>query len=104
MMLAPNSVPLTTPGSSNLEPRSSGNKLRFQLRMNWKLSLALLALLATHVGRAQTPRPSDAAALEQEGKLVEATAAWRAIVAANPRDAAAFASLGFVLSEQAQYE
>jgi tetratricopeptide (TPR) repeat protein len=72
--------------------------------MNWKLSLALLALLGANMGSAQIPRPSEAVALEQEGKLAQATAAWRSIVTAKPKDAEAFASLGFVLSEQEQYE
>ena len=53
---------------------------------------------------AQTPTPSDAQALEQSGKLAEAAEVWRGVVAKNPRDAAAWASLGVDLSRLQQYQ
>src|SRR5437868_13440434 len=68
---------------------------------NWKLSLAILALFLPTLAAAQTP--SDAMALEQQGRLAEASNAWRAVTVKNPRDAAAFASLGTVLSRQDKY-
>ncbi|HEX4427460.1 MAG TPA: tetratricopeptide repeat protein, partial [Terriglobales bacterium] len=53
---------------------------------------------------AQTPSPAEAVALQQQGKYPEAADAWQAITKANPRDAAAFASLGVVLSKLEKYE
>ena len=44
----------------------------------------------------------NAIALEQQGKS-EAAQVWRAVTARNPTDAAAFASLGVVLSKQQKY-
>src|SRR5437868_15072679 len=65
--------------------------------------IALVAFVLPLIASAQAT-PSDAMALEQQGKLAEATKAWRAVTAQNPRDAAAFASLGVVLSKQQKYE
>ena len=45
----------------------------------------------------------DAISLEQQGKLPEAAQAWRAVIARDPKDAGAFASLGVVLSKQRKY-
>lgn len=42
-------------------------------------------------------------ALEKQGKLGQAEQAWLAITQRNPKDAAAFASLGFVLSREQNY-
>ena len=53
---------------------------------------------------AQASTPSDALALEQQGRLAEAARVWRAVILKNPHDAAAFASLGVVLSKQQQYQ
>ena len=53
---------------------------------------------------AQAPGPADAVALEQQGKLPEAAQAWRVVVRRNPHDAAAFASLGLVLSREEKFE
>src|SRR5438067_9344508 len=51
----------------------------------------------------QNPTPSDAIALEQQGRLTEAEKGWTLIVKRTPRDAGAFASLGVVLSKQQKY-
>src|SRR5712672_3877063 len=52
----------------------------------------------------QAPSPGQAQALEQQGNLADAEQAWRKITEANPKAAAAFASLGLVLSKQGKYE
>lgn len=69
-------------------------------------SLLFSAVLATAqtTQRLPTATPSEALALEQQGKLAEAEKTWRQITQANPHDAAAFASLGLVLSKQGKYE
>jgi len=68
------------------------------------LSAILLAtLLFSSLADAQAATPSEAVALEQQGKLAEATEVWGAVVAKNPRDAGAFASLGIDLSRQHKY-
>lgn len=64
----------------------------------------LFLFLCARQTSAQALTPSEAQALEQQGKLPEAEQAWRHIAEANPRDAAAFASLGLVLSRQEKYE
>ena len=70
----------------------------------WKLGCLAFVLLSTALANAQAPTPSEAQALEQQGKLPEAEKSWRQITQANPQDAAAFASLGLVLSRQGKYE
>ena len=57
------------------------------------------------LARAQTSVPSSSAAiaLEQQGKLAEAAQVWQAMTERNPRDAAAFASLGVVYSKEQKY-
>ena len=55
------------------------------------------------LANAQSPKPADAIALEQQGRLAEAEKAWTQIVQQSPRDAAALASLGVVLSKQEKY-
>ena len=47
--------------------------------------------------------PSDALALEQQGKFAEAAEAWRAVVVRDPKDAGAFASLGLDLARLEKY-
>lgn len=64
--------------------------------------LAVSLFLAAPLS-AQTANPSEAIALQQAGKLPEAEQAWRQVVQQNPRDSAAFASLGVVLSRQEKY-
>ena len=73
-----------------------------------KLGCAAVLFFSTIAAAAQTtpksPNPSEALALEQQGKLAEAEEAWTQITQANPRDAVAFASLGLVLSKQGKYQ
>ncbi|HYL61243.1 MAG TPA: tetratricopeptide repeat protein, partial [Candidatus Methylomirabilis sp.] len=70
-----------------------------------RLRLLVLALLWGTCASGQTvpPTPAQAQALEQQGKLDEAARVWQAVVAQNPRDAAALASLGVVFSKQQKY-
>src|SRR6266436_5294950 len=69
----------------------------------WKLGCISVALFSGLLANAQIPTPDQAVALEQQGKLAEAEKNWRQITQADPRDAAAFASLGLVLSKQGKY-
>jgi tetratricopeptide (TPR) repeat protein len=71
---------------------------------NWKLQLAAVALVLSGFARAQASTPAQAIALEQQGKLAEAARVWRAVTQRNPKDAAAFASLGVVLSKEQKYD
>src|SRR5712664_4442587 len=70
----------------------------------YKLACIAFALVSPLLVTAQTPTPSQALALEQQGKLAEAEQTWRQIAEANPQDAAAFASLGLALSKQGKYD
>src|SRR6202041_1379714 len=72
-------------------------------KKNWIIIVATIMVQLSLLGNAQTPTPSDAIALEQRGELDEATRAWIAVTRHNPGDAAAFASLGVVLSKQQKY-
>src|SRR5712664_288652 len=69
-----------------------------------KLACIAFLLSSAVLANAQTPTPSQALALEQQGKLAEAEQTWRQIAEANPQDAAAFASLGLALSKQGKYD
>ena len=66
-----------------------------------KLTVILLALLAT--SWAQSNTPAAAIALEQKGDLPQAAQAWRSFIASHPTDAGAYASLGVVLAKQQKY-
>src|SRR5205807_10389613 len=84
--------------------------LRFnliQIGMNpGKYKIAAIVLLwpiFVNVMAPQASGPSDAAALEQQGKFFEAAEIWRAVTEHNPHDAAAFASLGIDLARQQKY-
>ena len=68
------------------------------------LLFVILSLLSSLSLRAQTPTPADAMAFEQQGSLAEAERTWRLITQNTPDDAAAFASLGLVLSKETKYE
>src|SRR2546428_8246541 len=70
----------------------------------WRRFLLAIALLLPTSATAQNPSPSDALALEQQGKLEEAAGAWRSVTQRNPKDAAAFGSLGVVLSKEQKYQ
>src|SRR5260221_2287145 len=66
-----------------------------------KITIAFFSLAL--VTAAQSADPATALALEQAGKLPEAAEAWRAVVKSTPRDAAAWAGLGLVLSRMQNY-
>jgi len=68
----------------------------------WKLICAVSVLLSPVSVNAQTP--ADALALQEQGKLAESAQAWRAVARRNPKDAAAFASLGVVLAKEQKYD
>ena len=75
----------------------------------WKSKLAAVALFLPisflPIGlSAQASRPSDALALEQQGKLAEAAEVWRTVIQKDPDDAAAVASLGVILSKEHKYQ
>ena len=87
-------------------------KLGFAALMTRKLHWCVVALFLFAVlpiclfsirGSAQTATPSDAIALQQEGKWLEAAEAWRAVIRNHPNDAGAYASLGVVLSKGEKY-
>ena len=67
------------------------------------LKAVVLTLFLPLLAAAQTANPADAIALEQQGKLAEAAKVWRAVIVHNPKDAAALASLGVVLSKEEKY-
>jgi tetratricopeptide (TPR) repeat protein len=66
--------------------------------------LTLLALLSSVPLKAQTPTPEAAIAFERQGNFADSEKTWRAIVQRDPKDAAALASLGLVLSKQGKYD
>jgi len=73
-----------------------------------KLAVCLGLLLASssaecQAGAAAKSQRSEALALEQQGKLPEAEAAWQEIARAHPADAEAFAELGLVRARQEHY-
>ena len=68
-----------------------------------KIVLVVLALATPVPLCSQAYTPAEAIALEQQGKYADAAQAWSAVTRANPRDAAAFASLGVVLSREQKY-
>ena len=62
------------------------------------------ALLASSGVRAQSAKPEDALAFEQQQKWPEAVQVWKAVTARNPNDAAAFAALGVDFSRLQKYD
>jgi len=68
-----------------------------------RLMSAVLVLSLAVYAAGQTVTPSDAIALERQGRTAEAEQAWRAVTLQNPRDAGAFASLGVALARQEKY-
>src|SRR5215469_10834504 len=69
-----------------------------RIKQLYSIGIFAFVLVTNIISRAQTPQ--DAITLEQQGKLDDATRAWQAITRRDPNDAAAFASLGVVLSKQ----
>src|SRR3989440_8125794 len=78
------------------------SSLLYSMKM-WKLGCVAVVLFSGLLANAQTSTPAQALELEQQEKLAEAEKSWRQITQADPRDAAAFASLGLVLSKQGKY-
>lgn len=68
------------------------------------LQFAGVSMLLGSAAFAQAPSPSNAQALEASGKFAEAAQVWRGFVRSNPRDAAAWASLGVDLSRLQEYQ
>ncbi len=90
-------VDWNTPQNSD-EDRGEPRFLNMKIyRTVWILAACLFA------GALQAQTPRDAIALEQRGQLEDAARAWQAITRRNPQDAAAFASLGVVLSKDEKY-
>lgn len=75
--------------------------------VQWGILFAIMLIVAGSNCPGQTAAASsrrDAAfALEQQGKNVEAEAAWRKILENQPNDAEAYAHLGFLESRQQHY-
>ncbi len=61
-----------------------------------------MVLLCCAIVAAQAPNASDAISLQQQGRLADAETAWRTVWRRS-KDAAAFASLGVVLSREQKY-
>lgn len=80
-----------------------GIPLAFQLLMRTCSRALALFILLSLTASAQRNSPSNAIALEHEGKLAEAADSWRAFLRQHSNDAAAYASLGVVLSKQQKY-
>src|ERR1043166_2078730 len=71
--------------------------------MLWNGVLVIATLLVCPWAAAQKPSASEALALEREGKFAEAAGAWRLVVKEEPRNAAAWASLGLDLARTQDY-
>jgi tetratricopeptide (TPR) repeat protein len=67
------------------------------------LRIIVVVLMVSSHAFAQAPGPSEAQALERNGKLPEAATVWRSVTQRDPRNAAAWASLGVVLAKLQQY-
>ena len=70
---------------------------------HWLPRFTVIFLTLLTAAGAQSNTPAEAIALEQKGRLPQAAEAWRSFIAAHPRDAAAYASLGVVLAKQQEY-
>ena len=71
---------------------------------SWKSLLVVAVLLLQAFASPQTATPAQAIALEEQGKLPEAIAAWQHVTQQNPQDAGAFASLGVDLAKETKYK
>ena len=83
------------------------NGLRPPVHLGFICWIALAA--AAGAVPAQSPQPADpqrqaAFSLEQQGRVTDAEGAWRAILAAHPGDAEAYAHLGFLEAHQEHYK
>ena len=70
----------------------------------WKLTAIILSFLFAIPAFGQTGTPEEAMALEKQGKLEEAVKVWRTVIQQNPRHAAAYASLGVILSKLQKFD
>ena len=68
------------------------------------LALAVSAAGSTLPIAAQTDARQTASALEQQGRMAEAEAAWHSVLKAHPADAEAFAHLGLLEARQEHYK
>ena len=73
-----------------------------------RFCLTLILLGSCSLGLAQTPKPVDAQrqtamALEQQGKNVEAEAAWQTVLKVHPTSPEAYAHLGLLEARQEHY-
>lgn len=70
------------------------------------VSVALLSWISVTcwAQAAKSQQSDEAFALEQQGKVQEAEAAWRAVIKAEPEDAEAYAHLGFLEARQEHYK
>ena len=78
-------------------------KLRTFIGVLWLTTACMVSCLAQQVPARESQRQS-ALAFEQEGKLVEAEAGWRALLASQPDDAEAYAHLGLLEARQEHYK
>jgi tetratricopeptide (TPR) repeat protein len=78
-------------------------KLRTFIGVLWLTTACMVSCLAQPVPARESRRQS-ALAFEQEGKLVEAEAGWRALLASQPDDAEACAHLGLLEARQEHYK
>jgi tetratricopeptide (TPR) repeat protein len=78
-------------------------KLRTFIGVFWLTTACMVSCLARHAPARESQRQS-ALALEQEGKLAEAEAGWRALLARQPDDAEACAHLGLLEARQEHYK
>ena len=62
-----------------------------------------VTLFSARTSYAQSAAAAQAMAAQQQGNFAEAEKDWRAAVAQDPRDAVAYANLGFVLAHQNKY-
>lgn len=69
------------------------------------IAVAALACVACHAQQGTTADGArdQAFAMEQQGQFTEAEAAWRAIAAAHPADAEAYAHIGFIEARQEHF-
>src|SRR5437870_13842023 len=77
--------------------------MRREMYITAWLRLLAVTLVLSVSAIAQTDDPSEAQSLEKAGKFAEAAAAWRSVTQHDPRNAAAWASLGLVLSRLQEY-
>jgi len=81
--------------------------VRGQLKWSIAVSMAVMIAVATGMGQgtsAGDSRRQAAFALEQQGRVSDAEAAWQAIAKAHPADAEAYAHLGLLQAQEAHYK